>query len=139
MLAVFVVVGCTGSFNITRKIYDIHRSQENKWVDELIFLAVAIIPVYGFGMMFDAVIFNSIEFWTGKNPITLSKGDSPNEDFIVERTAMGVVAKDKSGVVVYTSIKDPSGSVSVYDSEYKLVKYFSSEEVQLTRSQMSLN
>ncbi len=70
MVIGFVVTGCTGSFNITKNIYDVHRSQENKWVDEVVFLAFVIIPVYGIGMLADGVIFKTVEFWTGKNPIT---------------------------------------------------------------------
>ena len=42
---------------------------------------------------------------------------------------MGVVAKDKTGAVLYTSMKDSSGGVSVYDSELNLVEYFSAEDV----------
>lgn len=139
MIVGLVVTGCTGSFNITKKLYDVHRSQENKWIDELIFLAFAIIPIYGLGMLGDAVIFNTIEFWSGKNPITVSMGDSPDQDVILERSAMGVVAKDRSGAVRYTAIKDPAGSVSVYDGKDNLVRYFPAEEVASGREQYAMN
>lgn len=129
MVVGFFVSGCTGSFNVTRNIYKIHRSQENKWVDEVIFLAFAIIPVYGIGILADGVIFNSIEFWSGENPITASKSDYLNDDIVIERSAVGAVAKDKSGMVLYTSTKDANGGVAVYDANEKLVRYFSPEEV----------
>ena len=130
-LVVFVVLfaGCTGSFKATRAIHNWHSSQENKWVDEALFLVVVIIPVYGVAMLIDGVIFNSVEFWTGKNPLTASIGNTPDKDIVLERSAMGVVAKDKTGAVLYTSMKDSSGSVSVYDSELNLVEYFSPEDV----------
>ncbi len=139
MVIGFFVSGCTGSFNVTRNIYKIHRSQENKWVDEVIFLAFAIIPVYGLGMLGDAVIFNTVEFWTGENPITVSINDSPDQDVIIERSARGVIAKDKFGAVLYTSIKDTEGGVSVYDGNKMPVQYFSPEKVKSERSRLSIN
>lgn len=42
---------------------------ESKWVNELIFLGLNIIPVYGFAYLGDIVIFNSMEFWGADNPI----------------------------------------------------------------------
>ena len=36
---------------------------------------------------------------------------------------------DNSGKTIYTSIKDISGGVSVYNADMQLVKYYSPEEV----------
>lgn len=69
--------GCFGSFNLTRKIYDINQSvSPEPWVREVVFLAFAIAPVYGLAMLIDAVVFNSVEFWTGRNPMLVHDGDS---------------------------------------------------------------
>ncbi|MBF0571063.1 MAG: DUF3332 family protein [Candidatus Omnitrophica bacterium] len=74
IILIFAVfnAGCTGSFNLTRKVYNFHRSQADKWSDELCFLVVALLPIYGFATLADAIVFNSIEFWTGKNPVDMS-------------------------------------------------------------------
>lgn len=77
MLGMFLVTGCTGSFQLTRKVYHLHRSQPDKWVDEIIFLGVVIIPIYGIATLADAIVFNSIEFWTGDNPVTARNGATP--------------------------------------------------------------
>ena len=42
---------------------------DNKWTNELIHLACWIVPVYPIALWGDIVIFNSIEFWGGDNPI----------------------------------------------------------------------
>ncbi len=76
LIVAFFTTGCTGSFNLTRKVYNFHRSQSDKWSDELCFLVVALIPVYGFATLADAIVFNSIEFWTGKNPVEMSANPS---------------------------------------------------------------
>ena len=60
---------CYGPFNLTRNIWHWNGSIENKWGREGVFLVLAIIPVYGICMLGDAIIFNSIEFWGGENPI----------------------------------------------------------------------
>ncbi|AKU91496.1 hypothetical protein AKJ08_1883 [Vulgatibacter incomptus] len=54
-----------------------------KWVQELVFLGLSFIPVYGLFLLGDAFIFNTIEFWTGHNPIA---GNVPEigEERIVE-------------------------------------------------------
>ena len=41
----------------------------NKWGDELVFIGLNIIPVYGIAYLGDILIFNSIEFWGGDNPV----------------------------------------------------------------------
>ena len=71
-----ITAGCTGSFMLTKKVYNFHRQQEGKWVDELVFLGVVIIPVYSLATLGDAIIFNSIEFWSGDNPIKTSSKES---------------------------------------------------------------
>ena len=41
-----------------------------RWERELLFFAFYVIPVYPFSGMIDILIINSIEFWTGTNPIS---------------------------------------------------------------------
>jgi hypothetical protein len=76
VLLAFITTGCTGSFNLTRKVYNFHRSQSDKWADELCFLLVVLVPVYGIATFADAIVFNSVEFWTGNNPVEMTKGDT---------------------------------------------------------------
>ena len=69
VLICFVASGCTGSFNLTKKLYNWHHSNTDKWSDEFGFLVCALLPIYGISTFADAIVFNSIEFWTGKNPV----------------------------------------------------------------------
>jgi hypothetical protein len=64
------VSGCFGSFALTRNIYGLNeRISDNKFVRWLVFLGFTIIPVYGVGTLVDALVFNTLEFWTGSNPL----------------------------------------------------------------------
>ncbi len=65
-----LMTGCMGKFALTDKLYTWNKSiDSNRWVNEGVFLVFVILPVYGISMFADAVIFNSVDWWTGKNPI----------------------------------------------------------------------
>lgn len=69
------VQGCIGSFSLTGKLYQFNKGLGNKWVQEIVFLAMVIIPLYGLTLLADGLIFNSIQFWTGSNPIGMEPGE----------------------------------------------------------------
>ena len=61
--------GCFGPFNLTRRLYLWNKDIGTKWETEMVFLLLTILPVYGTCVSADALIFNSMEFWTGDNPV----------------------------------------------------------------------
>lgn len=66
-----ILSGCYGPFNLTRRLYRWNTEiSENKWERELVFLLLALSPVYSFTTLADAVVFNAMEFWTGDNPVS---------------------------------------------------------------------
>jgi Domain of unknown function (DUF3332) len=71
LIAVFGLglIGCYGPFNLTKSLNRGIRKIDNKWAAEGVFLVCAILPVYSITILGDALIFNSIEFWGGTNPI----------------------------------------------------------------------
>lgn len=72
------IPGCYGSFNLVRSVHRFNGEvSSEKWVDELFFLVLIIIPVYPLASLGDAIIFNSIEFWSGSNPISPSAATEP--------------------------------------------------------------
>jgi hypothetical protein len=64
-----LVSGCYGPFNLTRRLYRWNGEISGKWEREFVFLLLAYLPVYGLAVLGDAVVFNSMEFWTGNNPV----------------------------------------------------------------------
>lgn len=67
--AALTVSGCFGPFNLTRRLYRWNAQMQDKWEREFMFILLALTPVYGLTLAGDAVVFNSLEFWTGKNPV----------------------------------------------------------------------
>lgn len=70
MASSVLVTGCMGKFALTDKVYSWNEKVDsNRWINEGVFVAFMIIPVYAVTMFADVIIFNSVDWWTGKNPI----------------------------------------------------------------------
>jgi len=127
--------GCTGKFNLTRGLYKWHTDFESKWTDETFFAIFFLTGVYPVAAVFDAFIFNVIEFWTpdSYNPVrdarVIEADDGTqitlqaNEDgtltvttaggaFSLARGKDGVTAMDAEGNVLHTA-KRVDGHVEV--------------------------
>jgi hypothetical protein len=63
--------GCFGKFQLTRKLYDINQSIDEKYVRSAA-TWIFVIP-YALTGVLDFVLFNVIEFWTGENPVAEAK------------------------------------------------------------------
>jgi hypothetical protein len=85
-----VTTGCYGPFNLTRSVYHWNSSVKGssevneKWMKEFVFFGMIIIPVYMFSALLDAFIFNSIQFWSGDNPIKASDLDDDGQTKVAQ-------------------------------------------------------
>ncbi len=67
---------CLGSFSAFNSLRDWNDGlTDNKFLDNLIFWALNIVPVYGLFFFGDVIIFNVIEFWSGSNPIAMNEDE----------------------------------------------------------------
>jgi hypothetical protein len=63
-------LGCYGQFALTRKIYDWNgHATNNKFANSVITWVLVVIPVYGVCALADFLVFNTIEVFSGRNPI----------------------------------------------------------------------
>lgn len=89
----FLLSSCVGSFGLHSKLVNWNQSIGNKFVNELVFLACNIIPVYGVCYLADVVVINSIEFWSGSNPMAsvgdIKKVKGENGDYLVKTLENG--------------------------------------------------
>ena len=75
LAACLTTTSCIGPNNAYNSLLTWNsKLSDSKFVNELAFLGLNIIPVYGLFLFGDYIIFNSVEFWSGKNWI-----DCPNE------------------------------------------------------------
>ena len=75
---------CIGSFSLTKKVHEWNQNLGNKFVNELVFIAFCIVPVYEVAAFIDAIVINSIEFWSGSNPVAQGKKVIDGEKTIIE-------------------------------------------------------
>ena len=69
LAASLTLSSCFGSFALTNKVISWNKQVGDKFVNELVFVAMWILPVYELSMLADMFVLNSIEFWSGKNPV----------------------------------------------------------------------
>jgi hypothetical protein len=69
-VSMVLMSSCIGSFGLFNKVLSWNQTAtNNKWINELIFICLSIVPVYEVSYFLDAVLFNSLEFWTGNSPL----------------------------------------------------------------------
>lgn len=94
--------GCYGPFNLTRRLYQWNSQVGDKWEKELVFLLLVALPVYQLTTFGDAVVFNSMEFWTGRNPV-----DPPTKKSAIPQTRR-LARGDQEVLLTYAST--PAGA-----------------------------
>ena len=97
-----VLSGCYGPFNLTRRLYRWNGDIQGKWEKEFVFLVLAYVPVYGLAVTADALIFNSMEFWTGNNPV-----DPPQRRSDLPRTTRIVRGEDEARLTYARTRESP--------------------------------
>ena len=102
---------CIGSFSLTNKVLSWNEGVGNKFVNELVFIAFHIIPVYELTVAADVIILNSIEFWTGNNLVAKSS----TKEVKGENGDIYLVKTDKDGYTI-TNTADNSTIGFVFDS-----------------------
>ena len=63
---------CIGSFALTNRVMRWNNQVGSKFLNELVFFAFWVLPVYEVTSLADLIVINSIEFWSGSNPMVAS-------------------------------------------------------------------
>jgi len=101
VLAAFTCVsvgGCYGKYALFNNAAKFGGNLGGKYVGAVVNLVFWIVPVYEICLVGDLLIFNTIEFWTGSNPVAM------NSDTYQE--------SDAAGNKVY-AVRNTDGSLSV--------------------------
>lgn len=90
----FLCSSCIGSFGLHNRLLSWNQNiDNNKFVNELAFFALAVVQAYTVTWLADAIILNSIEFWTGTNPMAnvgdVKKVHGDNGNYLVETLENG--------------------------------------------------
>ena len=103
---------CVGSFSLFNSLASWNKSAtSNKFLNEIIFIVIS--PAYAVCSVADVLVLNSIEFWSGTNPIASNIGKTINVKG--EDGRLYAVKTLKNGY----EVKAPDGAVTnfVYDKQ----------------------
>ena len=151
------LAACYGPFNLTKKLYKWNGDFDNKWKKEGVFLGCVILPVYFFATLGDGIIFNSIEFWGGKNPVTAKnvksiqigedqavlsytpetkrlrvdsfRNGKHDKTVVFEPGTSGMEARDANGNVLMTARTLDNGQIVLSDNNGKQVGTYSPDQL----------
>ncbi len=93
---------CLGSFSAFNNLKDWNQDlSDSKFVNNLVFWGLNIIPVYGLFFFGDFFVFNVIEFWSGSNPVAMKDGEFETQIVVHEGTKMEMTAsKNRFEIVI---------------------------------------
>ena len=127
---------CIGSFGLSNKLLSWNRSIDSKFVNELVFIAFWIVPVYEISMLADVLVINSIEFWSGSNPVadvgSVKTINAKDGVYTVETKADGYHIQkegEAEAVDLVFNEADQSWSVEANGESSKLLRFTGDDEV----------
>ena len=128
------MTSCMGSFALTRNLYSWNDQVSNKFINEVIFVAFWILPVYEVCGIADLLVLNSIEFWSGDNPMTASTKsvDTDHGRYLVECDGKGYdITNEQTGEKYRLDFAQDTStwSLQLEGEEYKLITFIDDSHV----------
>lgn len=125
ILCLVGTTACFGSFTTLRRVYSWNQTVDNdKWAKWGVFTAAMIVPVYPSATIFDLMFVNSVEFWSGRNPMAMGPdatetGDQLSMELQPDGTVGATVRDPDGSEQSYTVVREP-GAISAYDEDGEL-------------------
>lgn len=131
-----MTTSCIGSFSLTNKLLDWNKSVGDKFVNEVVFIALSVIPIYGITLIADVLVLNSIEFWSGNNPMAKGKKVIEGNDgkYLVECDGKGyTITSENDGSVVRFDFdqKEQTWSATANGETYKVMTFVDDTHVRV--------
>lgn len=131
-----VFSSCIGSFSLTHKLLDWNEGIGNKFLNELVFVAFWIVPVYEVSALVDVLVINSIEFWSGTNPVAQGKSIIEGNDgrYLVECDGKGYTItsmNDQSVVRLDFDVDEQTWSINTGDQNIPFMTFVDESHVKM--------
>lgn len=128
------MTSCMGKFALTRNLYAWNDQVSNKFINEVIFVAFWILPVYEVCGLADLLVLNTIEFWSGDNPLTASTRTIETEHgrYLVECDGKGYdITLEQTGEKCRLDFSRDSQTwtLQTNDKEYPLMTFIDDRHV----------
>lgn len=121
---------CIGSFALFNRLKDWNEGLSNKFVNEVVFFFFT--PVYGLAYFADVLVINSIEFWSGSNPLADNSGviNTDNGQYVVEQNENGYTITNDGQTVSFVKDGD-SWYYNENGNQVKMFEFVDEQHVQL--------
>ena len=134
--ASMMLTSCIGNFALTNKLLTWNKQIGNKFLNELVFFCFWVLPVYEVTATADLLVLNSIEFWSGTNPIAQGKSviDGKDGRYLVECDGKGYTIKSENdGSIVRLDFdnNDQSWSVTANNETVKFMTMVDDSHVKM--------
>lgn len=96
----FLFSSCIGPFALSNKLLAWNQTVSDKFVNAILFVVLS--PAYAVTLTGDLFLFNTIEFWSGENPIeagVVKKVQGDNGVYTVETLENGYKIEDEAGQI----------------------------------------
>ncbi|MBD5415332.1 MAG: DUF3332 domain-containing protein [Bacteroides sp.] len=140
---------CIGSFALTNRLMNWNKTIGNKFFNELVFIAFWVLPVYEVSAMADILVINSIEFWSGSNPMACSTKRIEGTDgqrYLVKCDGKGydIVAENGPTIRLDFNVEAQRWDLTANGETYELMTFIDADHVSLpaadgTRMTVSLD
>lgn len=113
--ASFAFQSCIGSFALTNKVLTWNRNVSNKFLNEVVFFAFWVLPVYEVTAAADLLVINSIEFWSGNNPMVANNQiiETENGNYQILKTQLGYAVNSPDGNTIEFEFDENSNTWSI--------------------------
>ena len=122
---------CIGSFALTNKVLTWNKNVNNKFVNELVFFAFWVLPVYEVTALADLLVINSIEFWSGNQPLEANnqiiKTDNGDYTILAQENGYSVLTPTGDTMNFYFDTETQTWSFSRNDNEKLAFMRFAGE------------
>lgn len=132
-----VSTSCIGSFQLTKKLLAWNNTIGNKFLNELVFVAFWVLPVYEVSGLADFLVLNSIEFWSGTNPVaqgTFKIDGRHGERYLVRCDRKGyTVTNEAEGYSFRFDFNEDSRewSIDINDERYVFMTFVDDSHVRM--------
>lgn len=127
---------CIGSFGLTNKVLTWNQQVGSKFVNGLVFFSFWILPVYELSALADLLVINSIEFWSGNNPVAegtrVIKGQDSNYLVKCDKTGYTITSeRDGSEFKFAFNEEDNSWALEYGEDSYTFMTYVDDTHVNM--------
>ncbi|MBU44686.1 MAG: hypothetical protein CMN76_15800 [Spirochaetaceae bacterium] len=117
----FAFSGCYGHFPLVRTVYKFNGSvtvggpKVTGVVQSILMILMAVFPVYGLSFLADVIVFNLIEFWSGRPVFTAHEGPDGSKVTMrsLDQNTMEITLEKDGKSSTYYALRDKPSEIFV--------------------------